>query len=38
VDTAYLVLLILAFVVLAGWSLYALTKLFAADSKSSTTR
>jgi hypothetical protein len=38
VDTAYLVLLVLAFLVLAGVSLYALGKLFGADSNSSTTR
>jgi hypothetical protein len=38
VDTAYLVLLIVAFAVMAGWSLYAVSKLFAADAKSSTQR
>jgi hypothetical protein len=38
VDTAYLVLLIVAFAVIAGWCLYAVSKLFAADAKSPTRR
>jgi hypothetical protein len=34
VDTAYLVLLVTAFLAVAGVSLYLLVKLFAADAKS----
>jgi hypothetical protein len=38
VDTAYLVLLVVAFLAIAGWSVYALTRLFATDAKSSSRR